>query len=104
MTLKTDKRRRSERFAIYAAMILRAADREVVARGQALNMSANGLFVVTTEPADVPVNEQVIVELSQPQPNGQAGRQVTEYHCRVVRRVQMGHLTGMGMEFATPAD
>ena len=79
-------------------------DRQFIARGRALNRSANGLFVVMTEAVDLPVGGQVLVELSLPEPNAQAGEQTVSYRCRVIRRLQMGHLVGLGVEFLDGVD
>ena len=98
MTVRVAERRRSVRIPAAYPTLLADPCGQVLARGRTANISEQGLFVIVSTPAPPPDGEAVIVEISVPAPNDDTRTVV--YSCRIVRRQAVGHLIGLGVEFA----
>jgi hypothetical protein len=98
MTVRVAEKRRSVRIPAAYPTLLADPGGRFLARGRTANISEHGLFVIVSTPTPPPDGEAVIIEVTVPAPNDDTRTVV--YTCRIVRRQAVGHLVGLGVEFA----
>lgn len=91
-------------FRMSAAYPVSLYDRRgrLLMRGRTVNISENGVFVITQLRLDLPATRGVRVEVMVPS-HGDNGRRPESrkvlYSCRVVRTQSIGQLVGLGIKF-----
>jgi c-di-GMP-binding flagellar brake protein YcgR len=98
MTVRIGERRRSYRLPAAYPTLLAEPGGRVLARGRTANISEHGLFVIVSSSTPPPEDHALIIEVSVPAPNDDV--RTISYSCRIVRRQAVGHLVGLGVEFA----
>jgi hypothetical protein len=99
MRARIGERRRSDRAAACGTAILRDSVGNFITRCRVTNVSGQGVFLMLSEPPDLPLGCEAVVELAlRGEPQARPRLRTTVHTCRVVRIQHMGGLTGVGLE------
>ena len=79
---------------------------DVLAKGQASNISDGGVFVVATSRNGLAIADRLILQLELPDVRGGQQGDATQmkYLVRLVRMRSIGHLYGLGLQFLDRLD
>ena len=104
MTVRTAERRQSIRMPAAYPAVVRDRRGRTIAKGRAANISENGVYLLVRVARVAEPDETVFLELELPAVTARARRQETRivnYSCRIVHCLEMGNLTGMGVQMLT---
>ncbi len=103
MTSKVLEKRHSERMAACHPVVLYDMDGHVLVKGKSSNISEKGVLIVAQLNGDLPKCDEVIAELTVPNPKKRSDHQndtrKVRFRGKIVRSVCMGSLIGLGVEF-----
>jgi len=104
MSVRSAERRRSRRRAASHPAAVFTRSGSLLARGKTSNISENGVLLLAKITGKTPDSGQVMLELTVPDAGASPSRgnrtRTVRFHARIVRSVRLGHLVGLGVEFA----
>ncbi len=102
----TANRRNSDRVPVTYSATVCDTDGEVLAKGQASNISEGGVFVVATSRDGLAITDRLILQLEPSNSHSRTRSRTThmKYLVRLVRMRSIGHLYGLGLQFLDRLD
>jgi len=104
MGTSSAERRRSRRGAASHAARVYTSSGSLVAEGKTSNISENGAMVLVSIKGKAPQSGRIVVELVVPdaseKPSRRSRSRTVRFDARIIRTVSLGHLVGLGIEFA----
>ncbi|NQU76946.1 MAG: PilZ domain-containing protein [Planctomycetes bacterium] len=102
MSARAAERRRSTRTpAVYFTVLRDGRNRKELASGRTANTSETGVMVLVRSNDKIPIDGKVCATLTLPADPAAGTKRQVVYECRIVRRLEMGNMLGLGLEFLT---
>jgi len=99
MTVRTDERRISTRLPAGHQVAFRDTRGRVIGRGRTANISEGGIMVIVRRSHSIPQNGSVVAEVTVPANPATGTKRRVRYRCRIARRLVLGNMLGLGLEF-----